>query len=354
MNLIDPSKQFDLKGFYVEITSRCNLRCLHCYNESGELKNEIDFKTFKKLVDEFPTKPTITISGGEPLTHPQIWEMLEYCKDKVTIDSVMITNGTLITKEIARKITESGIGIQISLNGINAEQHDSICGKGNYERTLNGLHNLLEVGNKKIIVRGMISKLNVADAEKFILKWGEETGNVAVSFLATMGRGKSIEKKIDLDIFQKNEILVKLNNSKLIEELKSKGRSVGIPKEAFSFVCPFIIKSDEKTDFAPRIDSSGNIFLCQNFDGREYALGNVYKETLHEMLTSKRLEEFINFFLLSLNFKESCTKCVFKSNCGKGCIANAASRGSAQKDDGSCALRKVLMADTLMAAGVSE
>lgn len=35
MEFIKPSEQFDLKGFYLEITSKCNLRCLHCYNESG-------------------------------------------------------------------------------------------------------------------------------------------------------------------------------------------------------------------------------------------------------------------------------------------------------------------------------
>lgn len=33
MEFIKPSEQFDLKGFYLEITSKCNLRCLHCYNE---------------------------------------------------------------------------------------------------------------------------------------------------------------------------------------------------------------------------------------------------------------------------------------------------------------------------------
>lgn len=49
MEFIKPSEQFDLKGFYLEITSKCNLRCLHCYNESGILKNEISFELFKRL-----------------------------------------------------------------------------------------------------------------------------------------------------------------------------------------------------------------------------------------------------------------------------------------------------------------
>jgi len=84
MEFIKPSEQFDLKGFYLEITSKCNLRCLHCYNESGILKNEISFELFKRLIDEFDEKPDITFSGGEPLLHPDIWKMLEYAQDIVS------------------------------------------------------------------------------------------------------------------------------------------------------------------------------------------------------------------------------------------------------------------------------
>ena len=91
MEFIKPSEQFDLKGFYLEITSKCNLRCLHCYNESGILKNEISFELFKRLIDEFDEKPDITFSGGEPLLHPDIWKMLEYAQDKINNDSVLIT-----------------------------------------------------------------------------------------------------------------------------------------------------------------------------------------------------------------------------------------------------------------------
>ena len=63
-------------------------------------------------------KPDITFSGGEPLLHPDIWKMLEYAQDKINNDSVLITNATLITDEIAKKLTASGIGVQVSLNGI--------------------------------------------------------------------------------------------------------------------------------------------------------------------------------------------------------------------------------------------
>lgn len=342
MEFIKPSEQFDLKGFYLEITSKCNLRCLHCYNESGILKNEISFELFKRLIDEFDEKPDITFSGGEPLLHPDIWKMLEYAQDKINNDSVLITNATLITDEIAKKLTASGIGVQVSLNGINAEQHDAICGKGNYEKTLRGLDRLLEAGNKKIIVRGMISKLNYKDAENFVLHWGQNAGHVVVSFLSAMGRGKSIKDLIDLDLFKKQEILNELHNSEKVNALKESGISVGIPEAAFSFSCPFITTSkEEKPPFAPRIDAKGNTYLCQIFDGIEYSLGNVNRQSLHEILASEKFEKFINHFYLCNDFKPACKKCVFKKNCGKGCIANSANNGSALETDGDCELRQI-------------
>lgn len=42
---------YELAGCYIEITSRCNLRCKHCYNESGELRKELDLQAFLNAYD---------------------------------------------------------------------------------------------------------------------------------------------------------------------------------------------------------------------------------------------------------------------------------------------------------------
>lgn len=85
---------------------------------------------------------------------------------------------------------------------------------------------------------------------------------------------------IDLDLFKKQEILNELHNSEKVNALKESGISVGIPEAAFSFSCPFITTSkEEKPPFAPRIDAKGNTYLCQIFDGIEYSLGNVNRQS---------------------------------------------------------------------------
>lgn len=103
-------------GVYVEITSICNLRCIHCYNDSGKEKNEISVEAFQNILEAYNnTEFSLAISGGEPLLHPKFWELVKLAKEKGISDILIITNGTQITEDIAKKLAEYDISVQISL-----------------------------------------------------------------------------------------------------------------------------------------------------------------------------------------------------------------------------------------------
>lgn len=83
-------------------------------------------KEYKNVLDSLPEgkETAVTLSGGEPLLHPQIWEFISELDKKAFGKKLMITNATLITPEIANRIKEHDISIQVSLNGSCAETHD--------------------------------------------------------------------------------------------------------------------------------------------------------------------------------------------------------------------------------------
>lgn len=349
MEIMMPEELYDLKGCYIEITSRCNLRCLHCYNESGNLDGEISFQVFKKIVDEFIDEKTdITISGGEPLLHPQIREFVEYLGNKNFKNSLLITNATLIDCRVAEMLTENKMPVQVSINGINAEEHDALCGKGNFDKTMRGLDNLINSNHPRIVIRCMVSAQNHKHIEEFIVKMSEKAHVVVIGFLSEMGRGKKNKEIIGLNSFEKHKLINQLKESKEINKLKKEGKRISIPEECFNGGCPLIHPASSKLPFSPRINSKGEVFLCQAFDDENYAVGNINSISLHEIVKSDKLCHFINFLNMGIQYMPKCRKCVWKMECGRGCIAQALDRGSVQETDGNCDIRKSIYGQNLI------
>lgn len=96
--------RFGPKQVTCEITHICNLKCLHCINNSLETTNkdnQISIESYKKLFYEMDQvgSELLLISGGEPLTRPDIKEILaETLKYKFTV--VLFTNATLINESL--------------------------------------------------------------------------------------------------------------------------------------------------------------------------------------------------------------------------------------------------------------
>ena len=134
-----------------EVTKGCNLRCIHCRATATELSSPSDLPTAKALdiIDQIAahSNPILVLSGGEPLYRSDIFQLASYANDK-GLRVALATNGTLVTKEVARMIVDSGVKrVSISLDGADALTHDSFRGiPGAFEAALHGFRNLKEVG----------------------------------------------------------------------------------------------------------------------------------------------------------------------------------------------------------------
>ncbi|MEW6599773.1 MAG: radical SAM protein [Nitrospirota bacterium] len=137
----------------IEPTVSCNLRCVMCHSNKIRDKREIKnmtFESFVKIIDSVPTLLRVTIQGmGEPLLSPDFIRMVSYAsQNDIAVTTTL--NATFINKEIARKIIESGISrIYISLDGATKETYENIRVGAVFEKTLEGIRNLVAARKKK-------------------------------------------------------------------------------------------------------------------------------------------------------------------------------------------------------------
>jgi radical SAM protein with 4Fe4S-binding SPASM domain len=134
-----------------EVTKGCNLRCIHCRASATELSSPDDLNTRIALgiIDQIAeaANPILVLSGGEPLYRPDIFQLARYATDK-GLRVALATNGTLVTKDVARMIVDSGVKrVSISLDGADALTHDTFRGiPGAFDAAVYGLRNLKSLG----------------------------------------------------------------------------------------------------------------------------------------------------------------------------------------------------------------
>ena len=133
------------------ITTKCNLKCKHCYSRSVEqaAPDELSTKEALCLIDELSKWGIglLIIDGGEPLCREDLLDVVKHASSK-GIRTTIGSNGTLIDKPAARKLVEAGVmAVAISVDGVDAQTHDSFRGiSGAFEQTMKGMEACRDAG----------------------------------------------------------------------------------------------------------------------------------------------------------------------------------------------------------------
>ena len=144
-------KQTKPRLIFWELTKGCNLRCIHCRATATELSSPSDLSTqsARDIIDEIVTvsTPILVLSGGEPLFRSDIFQLARYGTDK-GLRVALATNGTLVTRHVARMIVDSGVQrVAISLDSVDALTHDTFRGiPGAFDAAIAGFRNLKNLG----------------------------------------------------------------------------------------------------------------------------------------------------------------------------------------------------------------
>jgi len=119
-------------------TMRCNLRCVGCYAGEYSKNDDLELSIIKRVIEEGKSIGVclFTILGGEPFVRDDMFEVYREHND---VYFQVFTNGTLITEEIAKRLSELGnVAPMMSLDGFR-ETNDAIRGPGCYKKVMRGM-----------------------------------------------------------------------------------------------------------------------------------------------------------------------------------------------------------------------
>ncbi len=161
---------FQLTGF------TCNLKCRHCYlscNPTNKTRNFLNLERIKKTINETEIKDLeeIYLTGGEPLLHRDINNIIRYCIKYANVN--IITNGTLINDKKARFLRQIEIDndyeiiFRISLEHYQEQKNDEVRGRGSYRKALSGIKSLVNNGFNPVI-----NAVNIWEEEESQFKQG--------------------------------------------------------------------------------------------------------------------------------------------------------------------------------------
>lgn len=196
----DRKPYYPLRELYFYLTGDCNLRCRHCWIEPKYLLAEkssssLDKTLFTEIIAQ--AEPLglngVKFTGGEPLLHPRITDLIAIVKER-GLRLVVETNGTLCSLEIAEKISSlENAFVSVSIDATDPEIHEWIRGKkGCFAEAVTGVENLVKAGLRPQIIMTIMRRNK--DQIEPIVRMAESLGAGSVKFniLQPTARGEQM------------------------------------------------------------------------------------------------------------------------------------------------------------------
>lgn len=320
--------------FVFEPTIRCNLSCKMCFYSSKKMHTikrvqDLSLEQIKRIIDKLSPIEYFGIIGGEPFMKPELFEILDYLREK-KIPIWLSTNGTLINDEGINKLfrNDNIIGIDISIDGTR-ELHNSIRGSNRaFDVTTRNIKLLNEKFPVSVVVVILEENLNYLTDIIYVIKelklknitfeyerrytaedieTSAKMMNIPAYFIPMSTRKTSKpnyslkELKKSLSDAEKKAIELGVNLSYFPPDFKENITNYYNRKlrRGNTYICGQL--------FTCRIDSEGNVVPCFAIRKR---FGNLLESSLEDIWNSKEYRNFRRR-LLSNNLLPICETCMF-------------------------------------------
>jgi len=262
----------------IETTSVCNSACITCSHKTMvRPKTHMDFDLFKKIIDDCAqNKRYIKKMGlffmGEPFLAPDIFKEITYAKSKGIKNLFLISNGSILNKEMAEKVLNSGLNeIIFSIDGATKETFEKIRVGLNFEQVISNITNLLKLRKQfnktkpKVIIDMVVTPNGKNEVNQLKKKWQNLADQVIIR---SMHYFEGINENLIIYAKKKTE--------------KIKG----------DFPCPYLWKSFT-------IFQNGQVSLCcMDVNGRNI-VGDVNQSSIKDIWHGKLINKYRQLHLIN-------------------------------------------------------
>lgn len=225
VNMVKDEKVKKPISMSIDITNKCNLRCIHCFNRSGNdlTRDELTDDEFLSIIKDMAKIKAFSFCfcGGEPMTRFDLLEKsVKILKDAGTANVNVVSNGILITDEKVKRLKKAGIDmVQISVDGATKEHHERVRGvDGAYEGAINALE-LLEKNKVNHCLAFSATYFNVGDVEKVFNYISKHKYFLMMRMQPLMPLGRATEEILPSED-QYRELVDTINNINFREKRK--------------------------------------------------------------------------------------------------------------------------------------
>jgi len=263
----------DISKCVIFITNLCNSKCKTCNIWKSKKKENIDLENIDKILKDLNKRTRINITGGEPLLHPKIEEILKKLKG---YNYALNTNGILAKKLIGLVKKHNIKQIVISCDGVGIR----------YE-TVRGINNFSKIQK---IIKQLKNKTSI------ILNYTLSPFNSKKDLEEVINFCNKEKVKLLLGVYDKPDFLqTKKKHKKLynLTKIKTKSNCLILPKFLFNEYISLYNKWVKKEFKVPCLNirnrttvyPNGDVCLCQS---KYVKLGNINKADLLEIWNSKK------------------------------------------------------------------
>lgn len=302
------------------ITRKCNLKCPHCYSDSGEVDpNELSTGEAKKLIFEIADlgAKLLIFDGGEPTLRADLPELVKYAADR-GLTPVLGSNGSFLTRKLVTGLKNAGLReVAISLDGSKPETHDNFRGvSGSWEKAIRAAKNCREK-SLPFQIAPLVHSQNWKELPD-IVEIAKDLGANAIEIFdfVTAGRGKENDE-YELNSSNRKEIIKNIIKWQRKDDITY--RVIGIPQ--YWVVVEKTVPEDEILEKFTKsccaagtryitILPNGDIIPCMVLQKK---LGNVRNNRLKDIWYNSQILKTLRD---RTKLKGKCGRCKYKFKCG--------------------------------------